>query len=403
VSNVCMPIARTLFAVVLFVSAAFAQVSVTVETSKTQYLQGEPIIVLIAVENIGSEAVPYSSGCDFDIKLLVEHEQTEPAFQQYGCFRGYGWGGGCSGVDHPPRLQSAESITFKRLLNGYRLDPGNYILKATGNAPLVGKVEGNHFSRKFEIQVLPGTEQELKAAFAPFVKAARGKEPDHMSYKELTRFSEEKVLARRAIAENAAPFLEDVIKSFWNDRGDEYLAIGGLARINSDSSRAALVEFFNHSSDPDIRRTIAHSLANIGHPDQFEFFAGLLAETNPAPDARIQSSAIEGLGRIGGWRVVQVLEQFQTDNVELNSDVAYALGVTGSPDAVPALIEFNDLGGAHDSICSSLATLTRRQWCDGTGADLRNAWRDWWQQHQSDIEIQRPGNCNGAMDAKSIK
>ena len=389
--------------VILIAPAVFGQVSISVHPSKNSYLKGEPIIVVIEVGNIGAEAIPYGSGCDFDIKVSAEQEEPEPWLLRYGCFRGHGSSGSCWGIDHPPHIQPGKSLIIRRLLRGYPLESGRYTLKIGGKAPLDGDIEGNIFSEKVPIDVYPATESELRERYAPFVQAAQRVSFVDMPLADQARLEEEKALAKQAIAEMAPSFLEDMIKGFAQDAGDQGLAITGLARINSSSSRAALVELFSRSADSYFQRDAVQTLANIGSLDQFDFFSGLLLGEKASSDLEIQRSAIEGLGRIGGEQAVQVLAAFRTNSPDLNSEASYALGMTRSRHAVDVLIDRYGLFGGDDSICAALATLTHRQWCDGSGQSRVQHWRSWWDQHESATPIYGDDQCNGAFAAQPIE
>jgi hypothetical protein len=395
-------------AFVVFVAAMLlshalpAQVAVSVQTSKAEYLVGEPIIILVEVRNFGDRGIPYGNGCDFDLKISAEQGQRE-AFPRYGCFRGYGAGGSCSGIDHPPRIQPGESMIFKQLLKGYQLGPGRHTISVSGKAPLVGDIEGNYISVQLDVILLPATEAELQDTYALLVRNATSAIPAGLSYAELEKAYENRAMARAAILEMAPPFLEEVIKSLLHDSNHQFAAIDALARIDSVSSRQSLVESFAGSSDPYLRSSVVQALAYLGNQEQLDFFSGLLLGESTAKDAAIQSAAIEGLGRIGGERAVDVLAAFRTDNPQLNDDVSYALGLTKSSNAVTALIDRSSLPGTENSVCGALATLTHRDWCSTLPEDQwARYWNAWWLEHRSEVPIYGDDQCAGAVRARPI-
>ncbi len=53
---------------------AFCQVQVAVLTSKAEYLEGEPVSVIVRVTNIGSDSVGYDY-CDGQVDLAVVGQQ----------------------------------------------------------------------------------------------------------------------------------------------------------------------------------------------------------------------------------------------------------------------------------------------------------------------------------------
>ena len=167
-----------------------AQVQVDVRLDKTQYLAGEPVVVLIEVRNAGDEAVEYSS-CDANLVLDVKGAKRRVPQDIFGCFAGMGGGAGVCGVDHPPLLSPGETTTFRYLLREFDLGPGQYALSVAGNAG----VRGALLDRTLTLKLVASTEAELRAALAPLVFAVDAADP------------EERQHARAALIESAAPFL----------------------------------------------------------------------------------------------------------------------------------------------------------------------------------------------------
>ena len=106
------------------------QVQVAVRLEQPQYLAGEPVWVTVAVKNVGDEAVGYS-GCDADVKLAVPGGTLKAKPKIMGCFGGMGGFVGCA-IDHPPLLLPGRTTTFRYLLRGYKLGPGEYDLRVAG-------------------------------------------------------------------------------------------------------------------------------------------------------------------------------------------------------------------------------------------------------------------------------
>ena len=171
----------------LVAASARGQVQVDLRLEKARYLAGEPIVVVIDVQNVGGEAVGYSS-CDGDVRLAVAGAERRVRPNIFGCFSGMGSGGGC-GIDHPPLLPPGQRTTFEYLLTEYDLMPGQSNLTAAGRAGVRWKsypvsasslppppppqpeernpVPGAQFARTLPLTIVASTQDALQAALAP--------------------------------------------------------------------------------------------------------------------------------------------------------------------------------------------------------------------------------------------
>jgi hypothetical protein len=84
-----------------------------------------------------------------------------------------------------------------------------------------------------------------------------------------------------------------------------------------------------------------------------------------------------GLGRIGGDQAVKLLEGALVTASELRPMIATALGNTRSRAAVPVLIGMFGNNPSRNSVCGALRTLTHRSWCGGTADDPSATRRQW--------------------------
>jgi hypothetical protein len=131
---------------------------------------------------------------------------------------------------------------------------------------------------------------------------------------------------------------------------------------------------------------------------------GLLARVlrDRSADEQGRHQAASELGCIGGDRVVRYLEAAVRDaGPDMRASIATALGNTRSRLAVPVLIGMFADDSARDEVCDALVTLTHRTWCDGGDDDaaLRRAWRRWWSQMKSSVEIHGPDTCEAGVRA----
>jgi len=360
---------------VSFATQAFGQVRVDAHLEKDRYLEGEPVVVVVDILNVGDEAVGYST-CDGNVNLTVIGAERRVPPNIFGCFSGMGGGGGC-GIDHPPLLAPGQSTSFRYLLKDYSPGPGQYSLTASGKAGVRWKyypsyapnvppppppkhketdpVPGAEFERTFSLNIVPAPEDELKRAFAPLVSDADAADP--------VRRNE----ARAAIVESAPLFLDSLIARFAAEDPFGLPAIDALGRIATVESRSQLKTLFERSRDSR-RSSIVLALARVGHGDDAEFLAGVLQDV--AADDQSRRYAALGLGRIGGDQAVRSLERaLLTAPLEIRSSVATSLGNTRSRMAVPLLIGMFGNNPARNDVCGGLKTLTHRAWCDGTADD----------------------------------
>ena len=104
----------------LLTTPAVAQVHVAVSTDKAEYVEGEPIVVVLDVHNEGTTAIGYPS--DVSVSVSGAGQRIPPNL--FGCSglrmgEGSGWGRS----SHEPTLKPGETQTFKYVVRGYDLAP----------------------------------------------------------------------------------------------------------------------------------------------------------------------------------------------------------------------------------------------------------------------------------------
>ena len=401
-------LADLLLLLALGTASGFCQVSVTVTLDQPEYLVGEPIFVIVDVTNIGTEAIGYSA-CDGHANLTVPGGQQKQTPKLRGCYTGSGGGSGC-GIDHPPLMAPGQTVSFRYLLKGYRLQSGAHVLRASGRAgvrwffgwgrnssPVSERktgdpVEGAMFDVSLSLTIREGTEDELRLRYVRYVDdAAIG-----------SGMTEPSRQAREAIAEMAPPFLEKTILEFANQPETAALAVEGLGQIPTPASRADLVELYEKSADLRLRALIVEKLAGIATPGELPFFSNLLPGRSSPLDDGIREFAVLGIGRLGGEDAVKVLQSVPpSPNPEVRQTVAVALGNTRSPAAVPVLIRMYADEPVRNDVCGAFATLTHYQWCGGGGSftETQARWRKWWHGHASRLSLYGMDACaaSGAL------
>jgi hypothetical protein len=397
-------------AICLLAGPAWAQVEVQVRTEKPQFLAGEPIFVIVEVKNVGTEHVAYDgASVKPPLELSVRNGERRAFKGLTGCGIGSGVGGSLRVTDHPPMLQPGKSTTFRYLLRGYRLKPGTYELHVSGTvdvgwrepslvqtgAPrpaltrsITEPVEGATIDRTLALAITAASEEALRAAYASYVAAAQS-------------FSRGGREAVNGILEMAPAFLEPEIRTLVKQRGHErgfaYAAANALAEIDTPSSRAELIDWFDRSDDLQIRSFIVNAVARARHPDNLPFLASLLPGRSTQVDNRIRRDAALGIGMIGGDVSVETLRDAPPSPDPLVAGaVILALGNTQSKSAIPILIERAEgqKGYVSNDVCNALMTLTHLGWCGGVGLEeTQKKWRMWWAANARNVRVYSPDDC----------
>jgi hypothetical protein len=276
----------------LLAAPAWAQVRVHVRTEKPQFLTGEPIFIVVEVENTGVEPLDARGWFKPPLELSVRNGERKVTKELTGCWGGAGNGTGSAvGVsDHPPILQPGKSTTFRRLVRGYRLTPDTYELRVLGTvdvawrasdsfsamgpprSPVRGSitnpVDGAIIDRTLPLTIVAGSTDALRAAYAPYVAAA------------FASSGNERYEAVNAILEMAPAVLEPEIRKLAQQPQLESslanLAADALAEIETPSSRAELIDRFDRSNDLQVRSVIVRAVATSRHPDNLPFLVSVL-------------------------------------------------------------------------------------------------------------------------------
>ena len=399
-------------AICLLAGPAWAQVEVQARTEKPQFLAGEPIFVLAEVKNVGTEPVAYDgASLKPPVELSVQNGERKVIKGLTACGGGTEIGGGFGVTDHPPMLQPGKSITFRHLLRRYRLKPGKYELRVSGTVDVAWRepvslsqggaprpafkrsitepVEGATIDRVLPLTIMAASEDELRAVYTPYVAAAAGS------------FSRAGYQAVDGILEMAPAFLEpeirELVKRRGHERGFAYAAAEALAEINTPSSRAELINWFDRSDDLQVRSSIVRAVAGARHRDNLPFLVSLLPGRSTEIDNRIRRDAALGIGMIGGEAAVEALRDAPRSSDPLVAGaVLLALGNTQSKSAIPILIERAEgqKGYVSNDVCTALITLTHRSWCGGVGLEeTQKKWRAWWPANARDVRVYAPDDC----------
>jgi HEAT repeat protein len=139
----------------------------------------------------------------------------------------------------------------------------------------------------------------------------------------------------------AAPSVEDALTKGNLDADGRKLAIDVLAGARQPRSTPVLIDALG-DVDPNVRYAAAEALGLIGGPDAIEALQSMLGRE----DRFLRLVALEGLNRLDAIVPEVILRGFLQDKILRHAAIA-ALGRTGDPDAIGALIGALDDASRH--------------------------------------------------------
>ncbi|HYE88012.1 MAG TPA: hypothetical protein VEA16_16730, partial [Vicinamibacterales bacterium] len=274
---------------ILAASSAGAQVSVEWRPEKPAFLQGEPIYLVLRVTNTSAAPIGYHEAWMLPQLRIVERASYP---WREGCGSHGGVAGGGSGASsHPPTFAPGQSLTFRYLLRGYRLEPGRHSIHVQGYLPVT--IQDSKYEADVAITVVEDREGALRGVVDALLARAKN---------NLTR---DGVLARAGVFEAALPahVAEIARLTTYDDRSIHYPASAGyetLADINTSEARAELRRLYDEQLRLDLRLEIVQAISRLSAADNLEFLLTLLPGRSTAIDDRIRRKAIDGLLCIGG-------------------------------------------------------------------------------------------------------
>lgn len=364
-------------------------------TDKADYLAGEPVFVALTVNNETNEPV----WLDFrspDMPLLchdfaIEVPGAESAQEQWGC----GFAGSCGRGFR--EVLPGKVLSLRQLVNSqFRLQPGAFTIQAHTavvvhaqnlfDSPQIAQFD---VTDTLTVKVQRGNENQLKAAFQPFVKDLDS--PDLMKRSE----------AAVAITTLAPPFLEDVLVALTKS-SYAYAAIGALRKADTAKTREALAQIATGTGDSMLRIEAAR---NLGRTHDATYLPTLL-KLMETDDKGIQNAAAEAAGNLGGPAAIpQLAALVSSSDVETRRAGTNGLGDAHASQAVPILIGvlLDSDANVRQAAMSGLYLLTHRaafennQWADVTSpqsaAAVHQRWVSWWNSHGKDSKIHGLADC----------
>ena len=362
---------------------------------KQTYLVGEPVFVDFEIVNAGDQTTWIDSRMG---EPCIERDPIQVVgakYQGFGSDTSFGCFGGVAGscMSNPIELKPNEKHIERIFLSPrFLLDhAGTYDVQARRLVPLYPQgtwtpekgAPKMDFSSDFPITLVAGSEDELKAAFQPYVEEANS--PDKSG----------KWQAIWAINEMAPPFLEDLILRLADTPNSADPS--ALRRLNTERSRQKLAQL---TEDPRYRTGRQIAIRELAEIRDRSYLPVLIRVARSSTDGD-RDIAIQGTGLLGGDDAVPFLVSMLGD-VDVYARVAAVrgLGLTASRKAVTVLVGL--LGQKDDRIfrevTQSLAQLTHRSitptpWSEKPSTAKYNRWHDWWLAHGPTAPIYGTDQC----------
>lgn len=359
---------------------------------KNTFLLGEPIYLILEVENAGQQTVAIDSRfgypCGFDTIEILGFKQKIPGIQ-FGesCFGGYAGSCGSSLLELKPGKALIQRILLNLL---FSLDhPGSYEVRGKRRIPVFANttypISTLEAEANFAIAVRLGNENQLKEAFGKYVQ-------------ELDRADESiQFNAVQAITATAPRFLEHVILRIADMPNWAATATAALGRLNTSRSRQKLVELAMHSDRDATRQAAIFALAKTGDPLVLSILKQI-TKARPKDDGLL---AVTNAGFLGTSAIPFLREKLLAADQNMRLAAIRGLGATASRSAVPVLIRLlNDpQGNLVREARVSLAQLTHYS----VGSNLFvnekqpnefKRWQEWWNRHGATAEIYDTAHCS---------
>jgi hypothetical protein len=328
--------------------------------------------------------------------FFIEVPGADSARERWGC----GTASSCGGSLF--EVTPGKTTVARQLLNQeFRLQrSGVYVIRARTTVnirsqDLWGSLPFDELkvADNLTIEVQPGDEEQLQAAFRPIV--------EELASPDFTRRGE----AAGAIVEAAPPFLEDVLIDLAKTNTSYgFAAMTALRKIDTEKTRNALAQI---ATDSDNEMFRVEAIRNLGRTGDRTYLPAIL-KLMKSTDVGIQGAAAEAAGNLGGAAAVPAIAGLLSSaEVQTRQAGANGLEYTHAREAVPILIGLLlDLDARiRQTALTGLSLLTHRaafdgnDWSDTTtlqsASKVHQRWANWWKSHGKDIEIHGMDDCVG--------
>lgn len=359
---------------------------------KETWLAGEPVIADFELKNISKVAIKVNDSDCFHNTWFESDDAPKPSAQLInlqGCSAGIGYGGSC--LEQSRLVQPGETQTRRYVVkDGFSLrEPGEFHVRAHRWVQLLDPSEAykslaeSQTTTYLTVKVKPSDRSQVLAIYESFERASR--DSDH----NVAGF------ALDALTADPPEYLESVMISLADDKRRAYSAIRGLSRIGTESSHRKLAQVVD-SSEGALQQIALSSLADAADP----LFCDFMLEKMTKLKDWSQSLAIMSAGASCGQKALPRLLALDIQDSGRRAAIATGLGNSGSPAAVPILIDMlvDPDPFVRASADGGLFTLTHRNSAKSTSvaADARDARSDWtsyWALHSKDQHIYKAKDC----------
>ena len=246
-----------------------------------------------------------------------------------------------------------------------------------GSHSEVGRQEVNEV---FTVHVVEENENQLRADYAALV--------DDLRSTDLGRSS----MALMALIEHPRDFLEPVILELSENPRTMSMSVEGLKKLGTDAAKHRLAELTDSQYDDEsVRQTAATALAELGDRN----YCGVMLQLLNLHQGYASQVAVGGAGLLCGDIAIPQLVSLLSATPARAFEIAYALGNTASPNALPPVIELlkNSDMGVRRAARDALYTLTHRQSSLTSVSEQYREWTTWWASQGRTARIFSPAEC----------
>ena len=352
---------------------------------KRTYLIGEPVFVVLDLQNTGSQPAWISTSCAWLDTRFEAPTAPKPhrGVSLFGCAGG-GIAGSCPGGAR--EILPGKRYTRRYLLDGFfRLDsPGVYPIRAWHKVDIYAGETGyeivasQELVSEFELSFIEGSEEELAPVYAPVLRDL--KSPD----------SEISWLARSALLQNPPRFLENVILELADNPQTGPSSVPALQRLATPQTKAKLAELAAGENQEAIS-----ALGELGDPAYCSLMLGIARKSRDYS----RFIASRAAGNLCGQDALSLLTAM-LDEADASSrfEAAYALGNSHNRQAVPMLVSLllDADPNVRRAAKESLMTLTHRhpKNYDGPARVTHDDWANWWTSNGATAAIYRIDECD---------
>jgi hypothetical protein len=377
------------------------QVDVSIAPSKSLYIAGEPVFVVVSIANTGTSpltiVVSPPDSCISSMTVFIEglsRSDRTPCADPNSTSCAYD-----GPPAHPVEIKPGAQYKLQRLMNlfydlrqaGLYQTHVSFHLEYAERPALEGKYsfQQRNFDHEVVLDVENGQAGDLIAAFSPIIMDLESADRIRRGY------------AQTVLLTLAPRFAEDRILAMADQQDLETTAIPALLRLDTPAAINKLESIAFETSDGDPVHEGQHlsALEQIKYLHDRSLLPKLYEVTEENRWQSIRWAAASAAARLGHAEAVpETAKMLANPDPLIVSAGAEALGDTNSRAAVGILISAIPLaaqGNELPAIVEALGRLTHRK----TSSDpkqrgaIHKQWSDWWAIHGANATIYAPDSC----------